>query len=110
MTFKKNKGKIYKTELTAKEQEALDTEVKKQIVKASEEYAHNLDVLVLYVLHTRFGFGKKRLKQFFNAFSEEHKSLIDYYEMGDDDIWLAKQKLLDIGVDVDKWNEEEIKI
>lgn len=106
MTFKKNKGKIYKTELTAKEQEALDAEVKKQIVKASEEYAHNLDTLVLYVLHSRFGFGEKRLKQFFDAFSEEHKSLVDYYEMAGEDIWLAKKKLLDIGVDVDKWNEE----
>lgn len=62
--------------------------------------------MVLYTLHVHLGFGKKRLRKFYDAFSAEHDRLIQYYQMPDDYTWLCKEMLKRIGVDVEAWNKE----
>ena len=62
--------------------------------------------MVLYTLHVHLGFGKKRLRKFYDAFSAEHDRLIQYYQMPDDYTWLCKEMLKRIGVDVEAWNHE----
>lgn len=59
-----------------------------------------------YTLHVHLGFGKKRLRKFYDAFSAEHDRLIQYYQMPDDYTWLCKEMLKRIGVDVEAWNKE----
>lgn len=63
-------------------------------------------LMVLYTLHVHLGFGKKRLREFYDAFSAEHDRLIQYYQMPDDYTWLCKEMLKRIGVDVEAWNRE----
>lgn len=62
--------------------------------------------MVLYTLHVHLGFGKKRLRKFYDAFSAEHDRLIQYYQMPNDYTWLCKEMLKRIGVDVEAWNRE----
>lgn len=106
MHIKKSGGKIFGAVLTAAEKKAMDIEINRQIVEADRQYTDNIDAMVLYTLHVHLGFGKKRLRRFYEAFSAEHDRLVQYYEMPDDYTWLCKEKLKEIGVDVEAWNRE----
>lgn len=107
MRVKQHKGKVYGAELTAKERRAMELEISRQIAEAERKHENDLDILVLYVLHVHLGFGKKRLRRFYEAFTIEHDKLVEHYEMPDDDVWLADFKLKKIGVDVAEWNAEK---
>jgi len=106
MVIKKSGGKIFGATFTAAETKAMNIEINRQILEADAKYSTDVDAMILWVLHSCFGFGKKRLRRFYDEFSAEHQRLRDYYEMQDDGAWLCKHKLKDIGVDVDKWNNE----
>lgn len=92
-------------QLTYIQQKAADKEIKRLLIEQYESSLHDLDAVILYTLHTRFGFGKKRLMQFWEAFGEEYDKLRHHYEMPEDGPWLCRQQLMKIGVDVDKWNK-----
>lgn len=106
MRIKKAGGKIFGAVLSAAEKKAMDMEINRQIVEADRRYADDIDAMVLYTLHVHLGFGKKRLRKFYDAFSAEHDRLIQYYQMPDDYTWLCKEMLKRIGVDVEAWNKE----
>lgn len=90
MRIKKAGGKVFGAVLTAAERKAMDMEINRQIVEADRRYADDIDAMVLYTLHVHLGFGKKRLRKFYDAFSAEHDRLIQYYQMPDDYTWLCK--------------------
>lgn len=106
MRVKKAGGKVFGAVLTAAERKAMEMEINRQIVEADRRYADDIDAMVLYTLHVHLGFGKKRLREFYDAFSAEHDRLIQYYQMPDDYTWLCKKMLKRIGVDVEAWNRE----
>lgn len=108
MRVKSYKGKVFGAELTAAEKKAMDIEIHRQLVKKDREYAADFDAMILYTLMSHYGWGKKRLRQFWEAFFTEHKALQDFYEMYEpgDREWLANKKLKDIGVDVREWYKE----
>ena len=109
MTPKVYKGKIYGAVLTASEQKAMEIEINRQLIKRDEQYAADIDALVLYALMKHKGWKKKRLKAFWKVFIEEHKALREYYEMyapGDSE-WLAHRMLKEIGVDIHQWYKED---
>ena len=72
MRIKKAGGKVFGAVLTAAERKAMDMEINRQIVEADRRYADDIDAMVLYTLHVHLGFGKKRLRKFYDAFSAEH--------------------------------------
>ena len=106
MRVKQYKNKIFGADLTAKERLAMNIEINRQIVEADRKYTNDIDAVMLYTLHVHLGFGKKRLRRFWEAFQEEHKALIEYYQMPDGGVWLCQRKLKGIGVDVEEWNKE----
>ena len=106
MRIKKAGSKVFGAVLTAAERKAMDMEINRQIVEADRRYADDIDAMVLYTLHVHLGFGKKRLRKFYDALSAEHDRLIQYYQMPDDYTWLCKEMLKRIGVDVEAWNKE----
>lgn len=108
MRIKQYRGKPYGMELTSKERKAMDMEISRQIVERDKSYQADVDAMVLYVLLSRYGWKKKRLRKFWDAFNEEHKKLREYYlmEEPDDNIWLAHRMLANIGVDVHEWVKE----
>lgn len=96
-------------------QRAIQDEVDRQIderieAKLTKHYS-DLDAMTLYTLHEEFGFGVKRLRRFYEAVLQMHDRVTDFYEMdGDDFFFICREKLKEIGVDIDEWNREtEIK-
>ena len=67
MRIKKAGGKIFGAVLSAAEKKAMDMEINRQIVEADRRYADDIDAMVLYTLHVHLGFGKKRLRKFYDA-------------------------------------------
>lgn len=108
MRVKQYRGQVFGVDLTAKERKAMNMEINRQIAEADKQYRNNIDIMVLYALRVHLGFGKKRLRRFYEAFSAVHEELTAYYEMSEEDnAWLADRELKKIGVDVAAWNEEQ---
>lgn len=108
MRVKKHNGKVYGAALSESEKNAMVLEIKRQIAEADRQHVTDVDAMVLYSLYNQLGFGKKRLRKFYDAFTKEHDKLIKHYEMPDDEPWLCKQMLKRIGVDIDEWEAERI--
>ena len=107
MYIKKAGKKIIGAELTAVEKKAMDIEIHRQIAEYERKHEIEIDAMILWVLHEKFGFGHKRLRQFFDAFNASMKELYGRYEDNDVDIaWICADNLKEYGVDVEAWREE----
>ena len=85
----------------------VEREVNKQMSEAVLNEERDLMALVLWVLHTEYGFGKKRLERFAEEFHEKLKELSDWYVMDStDQVFLCRRKLKEYGVDVDELVKE----
>ena len=101
-------GKVYGANLNSKEREALEIEIRKQLVEQARKYEDDFDACVLYQIHAQYGKGAKALRNFYDQWKVVHKTLLDHYEMDKPDApWLFAEKLKDIGVDVAEWNKED---
>lgn len=99
--FKKSGGKIFGVQFNKAEERALDQEIKKQIVENDRAFDMDKESSILWMLHTQFGFGPKRLKLAWKLFYAETLKLREYYLMDqEDDGWLVRKKLKDIGCDI----------
>jgi len=100
--------------LTAAEQKRIDELVDKAVheeaLRVEKELRADVDAMILYVLHAHYGWGKKRLREFWDVFIEEHRELRNHYEMHSpgDNAYLARRKLQEIGVDVMAWEAEDV--
>lgn len=106
MYIKKQNGRIYGATFTEAEKKAMGIEVRRELVKANKARENDVDAAILYTLYNRFGWGAKRLREFYDAFTEEYKKLINYYQMPNAYPWLCKEMLKRVGVDIDEWNNE----
>lgn len=106
--FNKAGGKIFKVQFNKAEQRALDQAINEQIVENDRAFDMDKESSILWMLHTQFGFGPKRLKKAWELFYAETRKLREYYLMDqEDDGWLARKKLKEIGCDVEEWYKEE---
>lgn len=107
MQVKKSGGKIYGAELTAAERKAMQMEIQRQFAEFNQNDTIELDAIVLWILHTQFGFGPKRLREFYESFVRGINELVARYELEESDkIWLCTHLLKEKGIDVKKWNDE----
>lgn len=107
MNFKKLYGKIFGVQLNKNEQRALEHEIKVQIIERDLDFDMDKESSILWMLHVHFGFGPKRLKKAWKLFYSETVKLREYYQMEpEDDGWLARKKLKELGCDVEAWYEE----
>lgn len=88
------------------QKKAMDDTIKKKSIEVSRMLGNNMDASALWALHKTFGFGKKRLRRFYDAFIEERKVLERHYEMDGEADYLCRTKLKEIGVDIEAWNDE----
>ena len=109
MRVKSFKGKVFGADLTAAERKAMDIEISRQLVERDKQYAEDIDAMVLYALMMHKGWKRKRLKDFWKAFTAIHKELREFYllESQDDNRFVAHRKLREIGVDIHQWYEED---
>lgn len=103
--FKKSGSRIFGVQLNKAEQNAMDEEIRRQILEHDEQFSVDLDSTILYVLHEQFGFGKVRLKRFYKLFLERHKELREHYQFdASDAAWLCRTRLKEqCEVDVERW-------
>lgn len=106
MQVKKHGNKVYGAVFTAAEKKAVELEVKRQLLEANQQFFSDVDATILYTLKEHLGFGKKRLRQFYDAFHAERDNMVKHYEMPDDYPWLCKTMLKRIGVDLEAWEQE----
>lgn len=108
MKIKKAGKHIIGANLTVAEQKAIDIEIQKKMAEYDEKNTREIDSMILWVLHTEFGFGHSRLKRFHNRFNKAITELIEHYQMDESDVrWLCTTKLKEYGVDLDEWDKEE---
>lgn len=108
MIVNRSGSKIFGAHLTKVERQALNIEVKKAIVENEEQYRADLDAAILYFLHTKYGFGVKRLREFWDDFNALHEEMIQHYMIDSEDAaWVCREELKNIGVDVKQWYEED---
>lgn len=108
MHVKKNRGKVYGASFSRNEQKAIEMEIKSQLAEYDKNHAKELSAMVLWVLHTEFGFGEKRLKRFYDIYADSIDALIKRYDLDEpDDIWLCTKKLNDAGIDIEDWIRKE---
>lgn len=106
MNFHKCNGQIYKVELTAKEQKAMDAEINRQLIEKHSEFTDDVDYMVMRILHKHFGFGLTRLKRFHEAFIADNDALVKHYEMTDVGAYIARRDMNAIGCNIEEWNRE----
>lgn len=101
--------------LTSSERDVIRKEAKRMarevVIKDQEKLAMESDSVALWVLHKRFGFGKQRLREFWDTFFEELKLLKEHYltESREDDGYFCRVGLKAIGVDIEEWYKEKEK-
>lgn len=107
MRVKKANGKIFGAAMSASEKKAMNLEIQRQLAEYDRKNLAELDAMILWVLHDQFGFGPKRLRQYYDSFQTCTDELVKRYEMDTgDEIWLCTQKLKAIGVDIEAWHRE----
>lgn len=111
----KQVGKIILgAELTPKESQALEIEIKKAAAEMARKHADEVDAIMLWYLREKLGFGYERIKNFHHDFAAEFFALCDRYEMDleEDQIWLCSKKLKDYDsrIDIHAWNEEAMRL
>lgn len=92
---------------TCSQSRAMKKEINRQVLEVNAKYADDIDAAILFTLHITAGYGKKRLRRFYDNFNKVLDELEKYYEMPNDSGWLAAHKLKEIGVDVAAWNREK---
>ena len=107
MIVKKSGKKVIGAHLSVAERKAMEIEINNQIAEASLEHQRRLEATVLYVLHEEFGFGKDRLRRFYESFDQNMTTLRCFYELPDSDAaFICDLKLKDMGIDLDEWRKE----
>lgn len=85
--------------MSNKERQAMNEEIQKQIEAARQAEGDEFDAAVLWALHLCFGFGKERLRKFYDFFRSLYLSN-KRWQFGRSEIELLKG----IGVDIEEWN------
>lgn len=109
--FKKSGGKIFGMTLNKKEQEFLEQEIQRQCADYNDKNAHEIDAILLWILHEDFGFGMKRLRKFYDAFFRELNALTERYEIDrKETVWLCTYRLKEYGLDIEEWNRQNKEV
>lgn len=82
-------------------------EVNAELAKATDRFYYDEVTVILWVLHETFGFGRDRLKRFYDNYSLVNNQLKEHYSMQDNDLhYLTEQLLAGIGVTIEEFERE----
>lgn len=94
-------------QFTAGQKKQLSAEIRKQVAIENERYERDYDTLILYVLYTKFGFGRKRLLRFFGEMANARRDLKSFYKSDSGkadptiDIFAMRKRLTESNLDPD---------
>lgn len=93
--------------LSVAERKALNIEMRKAAGEWNRLNEINIEACILWHLHENYGFGVKRLREFYDSFNVEFDALCKWYESPQEEAGsIALTKLKQMGVDVEAWNKE----
>ena len=98
MIFKKFRSQIFGVELSAKEQQAVDAEINRQLLERHRKFSDDVDYTIMKILHDH--------RRFYEYFIEDNTALEKHYEMPDAGMYLARKEMNALGVNIEKWNSE----
>lgn len=88
---------------TAKQKKVLRQECKKEFFNLLEMYNRQVALQIMHILHFDYGFGEKRLYQFFVKLKQMQARNIERYDVIDDDVPdICEIQLRDAGIDFNK--------
>jgi len=85
--------------LTVAQQRAMFREIERQLAEHVRNHEADYIAMALYAAHLEFGFGKQRLERLMRRMYELNSQLVEYYEMPHEGMYIARQKLLEMGID-----------
>lgn len=94
-------------QFTAGQKKQLSAEIRKQVAVENERYERDYDTLILFVLHTVFGFGRERLLRFFREMATARRDLKAFYKSDRGktdptiDIFAMRKRLAESNLDPD---------
>lgn len=104
----KSGGKVFGARLTAAENKALDMEARRSLAEHTRKHELELEATALWQVMQLTDWDEGQLKAFYDGFDISLTKLIEHYEMGVEDAqWLCTKKLLDAGIDIEKWRREK---
>ena len=113
MLVLKTNGKIFGAKLTKTEETALtiwcNQYIDKHLATMMREHWQEVDAMFLWTLHEHTGWGPKRLWDFYLKFHEPMDSMIEKYELEDDEkdrAWICTHKLKEYGIDIEEWHKK----
>lgn len=94
-------SEIKQAVLTGPAHETMVHEINQNILRLDKQFTLDMDTMVLATLHKHYGFGAKRLKEFYMLMFQEHLRMREYYEM--DELYPERAMLKEAGADVEAW-------
>ena len=92
---------LTRRKLTVSEQRQVSDAIDEQLAENVRRMSGDVAATVLWALRQEYGFGKKRLCRFYDAFRPLLRELAERYEMHDGVEYVCRVKLREIGVEVD---------
>lgn len=90
--------------LSSKQSKAMDDEIRKQCAVIEQKYERDIELMILYTMHITLGFGKVRLKRFYDSYRKLFKEMSDKYEFEPDEVmWLIDRNFKESGIDAKSW-------
>lgn len=91
---------------TKSQAKRLKQEIRRQVALENEKYERSFEILLMYILHSAFGFGQARLSRMYASMRESRDELKKRYMAdgdadSDDYIYAMERDLRQSGVDVD---------
>lgn len=106
MKIQKNKRGHTKVKFTPEEQEAMNREIEDQLLNFVAGHLLEIEAMMLVQLRQQLGFGKKRLKRFYNGFTPTIYDMV-VKNMTNQDGKLANITILDdYGFSLEEWAKE----
>lgn len=102
---------LNRKKLSKNEQLALNKEVYRQLMVRADDNALYYDAMVMLTLAEEFGWGKRRLRRFWDKYSEFETDLMKHYgtvltvDGIDEAKFYAVERLKHYGVDIEHWRE-----
>ena len=94
--------RLNRNQPNAQQKKVLKEQCRKEFFNLLEHYNKQVALQVMYILHFKYGFGKKRLMQFFELLKAMQERHIEHYEVKDDDVPdICEIKLREVGINIE---------
>ena len=78
--------RLNRNQPNSQQKKILKKQCKHEFFLLLEQYNKQVALQVMYILHFKYGFGKKRLREFFADLKAMQTRHVENYEVSDDDV------------------------